>query len=73
MDLHERFTKEALKAQDGKRVPLTIEPGGPVIGEAVFRYDEATGNLAAGLRIDDDQIASWLTLPDEAIIFKKES
>ncbi len=68
----EKFTKEALKAQDGKRVPLTFEPGGPVIGEAIFRYDEATGNLAAGLRIDDDQISAWLEIPAEAVIFRRE-
>ena len=68
-----RFTEEALKAQDGKKVPLTRELGGPVIGEATLRYDSETGALIADMRIDG--ITNMGLLPEKAsgVIFKKES
>lgn len=59
--MHEepRFTEEALKVQDGKKVPLTLERGGPIIGEATLKYDPEIG-LMAETRIDDPQIAKLL-------------
>lgn len=68
----ERFTEEALKAQDGKKVPLTLESGGPVIGEATMRYDPETGWLQCQFWIDDPQIAEALTGDPPSVIFKKE-
>ena len=43
---NDRFTEEALKAQDGKKVPFTRELGGPVIGEATLRYDPDAGAIS---------------------------
>jgi len=31
MEDYTHFTEEALKAQDGKSIPLTAYPGGPVV------------------------------------------
>lgn len=56
----DHFSKETLKAQDGKRVPLTVGNGGPVIGEAIFRYEEDTGRLVFGARFDNSQVEAWL-------------
>lgn len=70
--MHDRFTEEALKAQDGKKVPLTLENGGPVIGEATLRYDSDTGELKTEMRIDDPQVAEFLGQDFSAIVFKKE-
>lgn len=70
--MHDRFTEEALKAQDGKKVPLTLENGGPVIGEATLRYDSDTGELKTEMRIDDPQVAEFLGQDLSAIVFKKE-
>jgi hypothetical protein len=63
---NEVFTKEALKAQDGKVVPLTLENGGPVIGEATLHYDEGRGDLIADFTVDDPVVAGFLneSLPD---------
>jgi hypothetical protein len=72
MDEHTHFTEEALKAQDGKKVPLTRELGGPVIGEATLRYDPGVG-IIADMRIDDPQIAELLSGETSAVIFRKES
>jgi len=60
MDEHTIFTKEALQAQDGKKVPLKDRPGGRVIGEATMRYDEGTGNLNAEFRVDDVPFREFL-------------
>jgi hypothetical protein len=65
MDHHDRFTEEALKGQDGKKVPFTRELGGPVIGEATLRYDSGVGALIADIKIDDSEASS-------GVIFKKE-
>lgn len=51
-----QFTKEALKAQDGKKVPLRLGIGGPVIGEAVLKYVSEDAALEAHLRIDDPNV-----------------
>jgi hypothetical protein len=69
----ERFTEEALKAQDGKKVPLTLEFGGPVVGEATLRYDSETGSLIADMQVTDPQAAEILGKGPSAIIFRKEN
>lgn len=51
------FTEEALRSQDGKKVPLTLENGGPIIGEATLRYDPDRKALEADFRIDDPKVA----------------
>jgi hypothetical protein len=71
---HEKFTEEALKAQDGKKVPFTRELGGPVIGEATMRYDSESGSLIADIRIDSTKVTGdILGETTSAVIFKKES
>lgn len=72
MDRHTVFTEEALKAQDGKKVPLTMEIGGPVIGEATMKYDPETGNLMAEFQVDDPKAAELFSGDSSAIIFRKE-
>jgi hypothetical protein len=73
----EIFTEEALKAQDGKKVPLTLEPGGPVIGEATLKYVPGEG-LDASMRIDNPELAEMLRtdpkvmLGTSSVIFRKE-
>jgi|tagenome__1003787_1003787.scaffolds.fasta_scaffold19871865_1 hypothetical protein len=54
------FSKDVLKAQDGKRIPLKIGIDGPIIGEAVFRYEEDTGQLLFAARFDNSQVEAWL-------------
>lgn len=54
------FTKEALQAQDGKVVPLTLEPGGPVIGKATLKYVEEDEALVAHFHVDDPKVADVL-------------
>lgn len=59
----ERFsfiTEEALAAQDGKTVPLTLEPGGPVIGEATLHYSSGEKALKADFRVADPKVAEIL-------------
>jgi hypothetical protein len=70
---HDHFTEEALKAQDGKKVPLTLEFGGPVVGEATLRYDSDAKALVADMRFDDTKSEALLGGETSAIIFKKES
>lgn len=70
--MRDRFTEEALKSQDGKKVPLTLENGGPVIGEATLRYDPEVG-LIADMQINDHKAAEFFTQTPSAVIFKKES
>lgn len=69
----ERFTEEALKAQDGKKLPLTLGIGGPVIGEATLRYVPESGELIPEMRIDDPEIAELVYRDPSAVIFGKES
>lgn len=66
------FTEEALRAQDGKTVPLTLEIGGPVVGEATMYYDEGGQVLMADLQVDDPTARSFIE-QDPSFIFKKES
>lgn len=66
------FTEESLRAQDGKKVPLTLEIGGPVVGEATMHYDEGEKVLMADLRVDDPTAKSFIE-QDPSFIFKKES
>lgn len=54
------FTEEVLAAQDGKKVPLTLENGGPVIGEATLKYDPGEKALKANFRVDDPKVAEFL-------------
>ena len=56
----EQFSKEALKAQDGKSVPLTLENGGPIVGEVIFHYDEGAGDLKLEARLESAPITDWL-------------
>lgn len=56
----DQFTEEALKANDGKVVPLRREPGGPIIGEATLKYDEEDKALKASFRVDDPKMAELL-------------
>lgn len=65
------FTEEALRDQDGKKVPVTDQPGGKIIGEATMRYDEETGNLYASYRIDDAEYKDVID-GSESIIFRKD-
>lgn len=72
-DEHLRFTEESLRSQDGKKVPLTLVPGGPVVGEATMKYNEETGSLEAHLHSDDPDVKRLLGGDDaSSILFKKE-
>jgi hypothetical protein len=66
------FTEEALKSQEGKKVPVTLEPGGPVIGEATLHYDPHTKSLQAQFTVDDPKVAEFLG-DGPAVIFKKDN
>lgn len=65
------FTEEALRQQDGNTVPLTLEPGGPVIGMATLKYVPEERALMAHLRVDDPTVAEFLKGPPPSIF--KES
>jgi hypothetical protein len=54
------FTEAALAAQDGKKVPLTLEIGGPVVGEATLHYDPGEKALMAEYQVDDPKVAEIL-------------
>lgn len=71
MDDHTRFTEEALKAQDGKKVPLTVYTGGPVVGEATMKYDPETKALNAELRIYDEKLTEALIPQRPSIRFRQ--
>lgn len=71
----EVFTEEALRALDGDTAPLTLENGGPVIGEATMRYDPEKKALMADFRIDDPKVKEFLEGPmpnRDTFIFMKE-
>jgi len=68
----ERFTEGALKSQDGKKVPLTLEIGGPVIGEATLKYVPGVG-LTAEFQVDDANVTEFLAGESPSVIFRKES
>lgn len=59
--VNEVFTEQALKSQDGKKVPLTLEFGGPVVGEATLRYDSDEKVLRADLVVDDPKVEDFLS------------
>lgn len=59
----EVFTEEALRAQDGKKVPLTLGFGGPIIGESILKYDEDAGALVSELHVADPKLAELLKGP----------
>lgn len=65
------FTEEALKAQDGKTVPLRRDNNGPVIGEATMHYDSEGKALKANLRVDDPDVLAFLKGPPPSVIFKE--
>jgi hypothetical protein len=65
------FTEEALRAQAGKKVPVTAYPGGPVIGEATLKYDLDTKSLGAEIRIDDPEKAKLFRSEPPPISFEK--
>lgn len=67
------FTEEALQAQDGKKVPLTLEPGGPVIGEATMKYDSGEKALIAEFIVDDPKMEELLNGASPLIFKPKES
>ena len=71
MDIHDRFTEEALRSQEGKKVPLTRELGGPVIGEATLRYDHDMGALVADMTIENPKVAELLGETASAVIFRR--
>jgi hypothetical protein len=72
-DDHTHFTEDALKAQDGKKVPLTASPGGPVIGEATLTYDPETKTLSAQLRVDDPKLAEEIGMNNlSPIVLRQE-
>lgn len=71
--VNEQFTEEALKAQHGKKVPLTLEIGGPVVGEATLKYDPEGQVLMADMQVDDPGVVEFLKGPPPSVIFKKES
>ena len=73
MDIHDRFTEEALKSQDGKKVPLTREIGGPAIGEATLRYDSGLGALVAEMKVHNPIFAEMFPESTSAVIFRRES
>lgn len=56
----EQFTKEALQAQDGKKIPLMLQPGGEVIGEAVLRYIPGDEELEAYFEVEDPEIVAQI-------------
>lgn len=57
------FTEEVLKAADGKVVPLRLQPGGPIIGEAHLHYDPGEKALKADFQVDDKGVAEFLKGP----------
>jgi hypothetical protein len=73
MNHHDHISEEALKAQNGKTIPLRLEPGGPIIGEATLRYVPESGELISDMKIDDPQVADFLGQETSAIVYKKES
>jgi hypothetical protein len=56
----DQFTEEALRENDGKVVPLTLEIGGPVVGQATLRYVEDERALVADFQVEDPKVAELL-------------
>lgn len=56
------FTEEALQAQDGQKVPLTLD-GGEVIGEMTLSYDADQKALMASIEVEDSKMEELLMGP----------
>jgi hypothetical protein len=54
------FTAEALAEHDGEVVPLTLEIGGPVVGQATLKYVSDDQALKARLQVADPKVAELL-------------
>jgi hypothetical protein len=63
------FTEEALKAQDGKKVPLRLEIGGPIIGEATLRYDSGRKILLTEFSIEDPKMTELFTFYGDSVVY----
>lgn len=72
MSEHERFTPEALKSQVGKTVPVTLTPGGPVVGKATLEYDSDQRALHAQIKVTEPWVAEFLSTESPSVIFKQE-
>lgn len=70
-DDHTIYSEEALRSQDGKKVPLTADAGGRVIGEATLKYDPETQTLRAEMRVDDPELAKMLGSNPSSVLFKQ--
>lgn len=65
----EVFTEEALAANDGKTIPLRLEPGGPIVGEITLKYDSEEKALRANFQVNDPKVAELLN-PMPAILWR---
>jgi hypothetical protein len=70
-DDHMVFTDDAFKDVDGKTVPLTLEPGGPVIGEATLHHIPGKG-LSVEARVTDPKVMEFLQGESPSVIFRRE-
>jgi len=70
---NEVFTEKALREQDGKEVPVTLYPGGPVIGIATMKYDDEEKVLRADFNITDQDVREWFEGHPPMIFRPKES
>lgn len=61
------FTPESLAEHDGTVVPLTLEPGGPVIGEVTLQYDAGEQALRGDFKVDDPKVAKILKMDPPSI------
>lgn len=68
MDPSDYISAEVLRAQDGKKVKVTLEDG-RVIGEGELHYQEDTSMLEIDMRLNDVEVGAWLM--DQSVIFKK--
>lgn len=58
----EIFTEEALRAQEGKQIPVTLDDG-EIIGVATLHFDEGEKALMATLDVEDPEMAELLKGP----------
>lgn len=66
------IAEEHLKEMNGRKFPLRLVPGGPVVAEGLLTYHEEEGELRVSYQSDDPNIAEDLkTRP--RVIFKKGS
>lgn len=78
MNLDENFldgmdiAEEHLKEMDGRKFPLRLVPGGPVIAEGMLTYHEEEGELRVSYKSDDPNVAELLKTR-KRVIFKRES